>query len=51
MRKDKKGCVQQGSIATFDTDNGILEFVCNDYFSQIDRTFDFRAFVQELKHL
>jgi Icc-related predicted phosphoesterase len=51
MRKDKKGCVQQGSMATFDTDNGVLEFVRNDCFSQIDREFDFRAFVRELRRL
>mgnify|MGYP000426792250 CR=1 FL=1 len=49
LRKDKLGCVQQGSIAILDTAEDTIEFINDSWFTRIYRDFDFTKFIQELK--
>jgi Icc-related predicted phosphoesterase len=49
IRKDKLGCVQKGSIAVLDTIECAIELVKDDWLSQINRSFNFINFIEEIK--
>lgn len=49
IRKDKERRVQPGSIGILDMDKGTLEFVEDEWLSEINKEFNFRRFILELK--
>lgn len=49
LRKDKSGCVQQGSIAVLDTTKGSIEFVKDSWLSQINKDLNFKSFIEKIK--
>jgi Icc-related predicted phosphoesterase len=49
MKKDKSGCVQQGSLAVLDTTKGVIEFVKDDWLTNINKSLKFSSFIQKIK--